>query len=268
MYHLVLFFSEDEMNRYPEVRANCQKMSSLLEKIASSSKNDENRITSEVCFIEDLSEKETTDLLESLRILSRKRAIGIVTKEGSGPLPISRSKQPGRAGFLVCYETAPKSSRSEKTPVAVYPHLINKKRIDVLPYLSQLSSSGIVDPENADGGHLTEADIARMISTFPDIIEEGLTFEALEVEVRGGRIDAVFRDAEGRPLLVEIEIYARSIAVEQVLKFKTAYAEEHRIRPEDIRIAIVCGRIKDSTLRASASGNVEVYELGLKKVIG
>ncbi len=42
--------------------------------------------------------------------------------------------------------------------------------------------------------HIREEDIARIIATFPELIEDSLKFHEMEVEVGGGRIDAVFID--------------------------------------------------------------------------
>ena len=254
MYRFVLYLSREELRLNGAARENSQKLSELLDNMLSRRGDD---FSGGVRFLEDMSGEDVDALLESVRILSRKCAVGVVTKDGSGPLPISRNKHPGRAGILVCSK--------DGTPIAVYPHTANKKRMEIEPYLTSLADGA--DPEMpGESSFLTEADIARMISTFPETIEDGLTFVAHEVEVEGGRIDSVFRDKNGRPLLVEIEIYARSIAVEQALKFRFAYARKYGLDPKEVRTAIVCGRIKDSTLRASAAGNVEVYELSLKKV--
>ncbi|NPE29987.1 DUF91 domain-containing protein, partial [Methanococcoides sp. SA1] len=68
--------------------------------------------------IEELSKDEQEDVLENIRILSRRNTIGVVSK-GRGSLPISRKKNLSNVGILV-------HSRDGKD-IAVYPNVKNNK---------------------------------------------------------------------------------------------------------------------------------------------
>lgn len=201
-----------------------------------------------------LSDAEKEELVEDIRIVSRKNAIGVVSK-GSGALPISRTKKLGKMGILLQLE-------HEQIKNA-YPQQTNKKRIDIASHLNGVLKADNIN-EIADNSSISEQDISHMISTFPELIEKGLEFIDTEVEIEGGRIDAVFKSKEGEHLLIEIEIEARDNAIGQVQRFAT-YSKKHNIPREKIRLGIVCARIADSRLNACVDAGIEVYTLSLEK---
>ncbi|OPY18011.1 MAG: hypothetical protein A4E24_02039 [Methanomethylovorans sp. PtaU1.Bin093] len=201
-----------------------------------------------------LNDAEKEQLVEDLRIISRKNGIGVVSK-GSGVLPISRRKKLGKICILLKLENGQVTN--------VYPHEINKKRIDIASHLKRALKASSMN-EIMDHSSISEQDIARMISTFPELIEEGLEFVDTEVETEGGKIDAVFKSMKDEHLLIEIEIEARDNAIGQVQRFVT-YSEKYNIPREKIRLGIVCARIADSRLKACIGAGIEVYVLGLEK---
>lgn len=201
-----------------------------------------------------LSLKEKEILIENLRVISRKNAIGIVSK-GTGPLIISRSKQIGKNSILLVIEN--------KQIKDVYPHEKNKKRTDIKSYLNIVLKSNSID-DIINHNNLTESDIARMLSTFPELIEKDLQFIDTEIEVEGGRIDIAFLTKNKKHLLIEIEIEAKDNAIGQVQRFVT-YADKYNISKNNIRLGIVCGKISKSRLNACINAGIEVYTLCLNK---
>ena len=193
-------------------------------------------------------------IVEDIRIISRKNGIGVVSK-GNGPLPISRSKKLGKICILFKLEN--------RQITNVYPHEMNKKRIDITSHLNRVLKASSMN-EIMDDSSISEKDIARMISTFPELIEEGLEFIDTEVETEGARIDAVFKSKKDEHLLIEIEIEARDNAIGQVQRFIT-YSEKYNIPREKIRLGIVCARMAESRLNACIGAGIEVYVLSLKK---
>jgi len=204
--------------------------------------------------LEKLSDDEKEELTESIRLISRKNAVGVVSK-GGGALPISRNKNIGKIGILIQIE--------DDKPRNVYPHEVNKKRIDITSHLETMIGADDVS-HVTDQESISEEDISHMISTFPELIEEGLKFMDTEVEISGGRIDAVFRSKSDEHLLIEIEIEARDNAIGQVQRFIT-YAEKYGIPRDRIRLGIVCAKISESRLNACIGAGVEVYTLSLEK---
>ncbi|MEA1984140.1 MAG: endonuclease NucS, partial [Euryarchaeota archaeon] len=196
--------------------------------------------THQIVFLEDLDDNEQEQLLETIRITSRKNGMGVVSK-GRGPLPISRKHNLSNVGILVQFQ--------DDRPVDVYPHVKNGKRTDVLQHLNHLEDASDLDAL-METEHIREEDIARMIATFPELIEDGLNFHEMEVEVEGGRIDAVFINRNEKRLLVEIEITARDNAIGQVQRFRLPYAGKYHLDKERVRLAIVCARISESRLQA------------------
>lgn len=215
---------------------------------------DKHGIRYECVYIDTLNDAEKEQLIEDLRILSRKNGIGVVSK-GSGMLPISRKKNLGKICILLKLENGLITN--------VYPHEKNKKRIDIASHLNKALKASSMN-EITDHVPISERDIARMISTFPELIEEGMEFIDTEVETEGGRIDAVFKSRNKEHLLIEIEIEVKDNAIGQVQRFVT-YSEKYNIPREKIRLGLVCARIADSRLKACIGAGIEVYVLNLEK---
>ncbi|MDK2834440.1 MAG: hypothetical protein PWP63_1527 [Methanolobus sp.] len=202
-----------------------------------------------------LEDKEREELAEAIRLVSRRNSIGVVSK-GGGALPISRNKKVSKHGILLRLEDGRLKD--------VYPHEMNKKRMEIASHLNSLLRASELN-EAIGQESVSEQDISRMISTFPGMIEPGLKFVDTEIEVSGGRIDAVFTDERGDHLLVEIEIEARDNAIGQVQRFRIPYAQEYDIPADRIRLGIVCARIAESRLNACKGAGIEVYTLALER---
>lgn len=212
------------------------------------------QVNYEIVNIEVLTDSIREELVESIRLISRKNGIGVVSK-GGGALPISRNKKLGKHGILLQVE--------DEKPRNVYPHEVNKKRIDIVPHLEGLIKAEDISSAT-DQEYISEQDISRMIATFPELIEEGLVFLDSEVETNGGRIDAVFKSKDDKHLLIEIEIEAKDNAIGQVQRFIT-YSEKYGIPTDKIRLGIVCAKISESRLNACIGAGIEVYTLSLEK---
>lgn len=232
-----------------------QEVSPVIE-LLKKAKNIHN-IEYEVIDISTLTENKKQELIESLRVFSRKNSVNIKTK-GKGALPISRSGKLGKDGILV--------QKYNGVIKNVFPNVKNGKRTDCLMHLKKLIQTKNID-DLKDDEYISEKDISRMIISLPDLIEKGLKFLETEVEVEGGRIDAVFKDSDGKSLLIEVELIANDNAIAQVQRFKIPYSEKYNIPLENIRLGIVCTDISKSRINACITGNIEVYKLALVKTV-
>lgn len=208
----------------------------------------------ETAIVESLDQKEQDELLETFRLISRKNAIRIVSN-GNGSLPISRKKKIGKIGILLQFEDGEVKN--------VYPHEKNGMRIDVRSHLDTVIRSDNIN-DVLDQECISEQDISRMISTFPELIEDGLEFIETEVEVESGRIDAVFKTKNDEHLLIEIEIEVKDNAIGQVQRFAT-YSENYGIPRDKVRLGFVCAKISENILNACKDAKIEVYTLNLEK---
>lgn len=180
-----------------------------------------------------------------------------VKTQGRGALPISRGKNKlGKIPILVTYK--------DNKPKNVYPHAKDGKRNDAVSYLNKLITSNDIN-EVFDSESISERDISKMISSFPELIGEGLKFDDTEVTTEYGRIDAVFEAPNDDRLLIEIEIEAGDNAIGQVQRFKPGYLKKCDIPEDKIRLGIVCVKISDSRLNACKGAGIEVYTLCLDK---
>ena len=196
------------------------------------------------------------ELAESLRIISRREGIKVVSS-GRGPLPISRSGKLNEIPILVVREGG--------KDIGVFPHVKNGKRIDILHHLNNMIDANS-NSEFFTDESITESDISRMITSYPNLIDTNLEFIDTEIEVEGGRIDAVFKNRDEEHLLVEIEIKANDNAIAQVQRFKLPYAKKYGIPVDKIRLCIVCAEIGKSRIVACNGANIEVYQLNLIKL--
>jgi hypothetical protein len=202
------------------------------------------------------------DEQEGKELRSKIRGVAIdgisVKSKGTGPLPISRK---GDTFGKICTLLHYKDSKLK----AVYPHSKNNKRNDIVPYLKKLIDSDDVNGV-FDSDSISEGDIARIISTFPEFLEEGLEFDDVEVDTKDGRIDAVFKTPDDEHLLIEIELEAKDNAIGQVQRFKLAYSEKYDVPEDKIRLGIVCAKISDSRVNACKGAGIEVYKLCLERI--
>ncbi len=227
------------------------QLEELLENI--SNKHD---IEYHVIDIEHMSSQQKEEFLESLRIISRREGIKVVSS-GKGPLPVSRSGKLNNIPVIVRIENGKN--------IDVFPHVKNGKRIETIPHLKKMfmaktPSECIIDES------ITEQDISRMITSYPDLIDNNLMFLDTEVEVEGGRIDAVFKNNRDEHILVEIEIEANDNAIAQVQRFKIPYSKKYNIPLDSIKLCIVCAEIGKSRITACRTAGIEVYKLNLLKL--
>ncbi len=213
-------------------------------------------IDHEVVDISNMTGEEKEHLLESIRIISRKSGKSVVSR-GKGALPISRSGKVGNIGILLQLE--------DGKPKDVFPHVKNGKRIDCIMHLKGLKQVENIN-DLKENESISEQDISRMITTLPELIEDGLIFLETEVETDGGRIDAVFRDRDGNWLLVEIELKANDNAIAQVQRFRIRYSEKLNVPIDRVRLGIICTGIGESRLKACKGAGIEVYKLNLVKL--
>jgi hypothetical protein len=222
---------------------------------------EKHQVNYQVITSEQLDERGREELLNQIRTVSLRAKIRVKSRGGGAPMPISRSSKLNmdQTPMLVVTENG--------RPSMVYPHERGPKGhiFTVNSYLERLLESETV--EGFEQQALSEEDICRIITNFPQMLEDGLKYQSREVVVDGGVIDMVFIDREGNHMLVEIEIKATDSAIGQVNRFPIPYAEKYGIPQERIRKAIVCIEISDSTLVACRETGIEVYQFRVKKRI-
>lgn len=244
-----------EYRLYRTIESNEQEIDSVINLLDEIKIKHLEQINYEVIDLETLDDIQKEKLIEEFRLISRKNAIGVVSK-GNGSLPISRKKKIGNMGILLQFEDGVLKN--------IYPHEKNKKRMDIKSHLNVLIKSDSIN-DILDQESITEQDISRMITTFPELLENGLEFIETEVEVESGRIDVVFKNKNDEHLLIEIEIEVEDSAIGQVQRF-AKYSEKYGIPRNKIRLGFVCAEISDNILNACKDASIEVYTLGLNKI--
>ncbi len=179
-----------------------------------------------------------------------------IRSSGSGALPISRS---GRFNQTIPVLVI----KAGNDIIDIRPHASGPRNVyrSIEEYLLNLLG---MKPQKQEV--VSEQEILMLIKKYPELIEKGLRYEGSEVDVGAGRIDAVFRDRNGNPLLIEIEIEVTDKAIGQVTKFLPAYSRLYNVKEEQIRLGLVCFYIPDGLIDACRSKNIEVYRITAEKL--
>ena len=204
--------------------------------------------------VSNISSDKQFELIESIRLVSRKTGIRVKSK-GGGPLPISRKGLIGAIPTVLIYDQM-------EELVSVFPHGKGPRgyRMEIIEALINLQRTGSPFGEDESSRSIEEKDIAHLLRCVPSLLEEGLSFEGAEVECAGGRIDLVFKDVNDVFLLAEIEIEAKDAAIGQVTRFVLPFQRENNV--SHVRSCIICIDCSDNILEGCRMAGIEVYQLG------
>ncbi|MHA1911583.1 MAG: hypothetical protein ACTSYA_07790 [Candidatus Kariarchaeaceae archaeon] len=222
---------------------------------------DSSRIELVIESIEEWTDEQKDELLEDIRLFSRQNDVK-VKSSGSGSLPISRSGSLNKSIPILIV----RKDVSDGKIIFLAPLEKTGLRFDIEELLnSTIEDLDFLDAENKMVT-VTEEIIITFLKMNAQILGEGVVFKGKEIEVEGGRIDAVFQMPDETWILVEAETEAKDNALGQVLRFVLPFSEERNIPEEKIRKAIVCLTISESLVKACKAAKVEVYVLKLEKV--
>lgn len=88
--------------------------------------------------------------------------------------------------------------------------------------------------------------IVRHLAAHPETLEPGLSFAGRDVFVSGeierGYLDLLFRDSDGRFLIVEVKVKASELdkATGQLRRHRRLFAEMNHVDPVRVRLALAC----------------------------
>jgi len=211
----------------------------------------------------DYESRETSDLdnIANQRIGSDIRSIlpqirGKIVSSRNHILPLSRKKNLNlkNTPILLLYK--------EETPVNVFPHLLGMTYYKIDDFLDTILKYGPADYIYIKG--ILEDPLQKILSEFPSILEEGMAFIDFNVELENGEIDLLFKDKDGKFVIVELETFAKDISVTQVCRFASDFPKKFSDE-KDPRKAIVCLDFTKNILKACKGAGVELYKVRIKK---
>jgi hypothetical protein len=207
--------------------------------------------------------RETSDLddIASQRVGSDIRSIlpqirGKIVSSRNYILPLSGKKNLNlkNTPILLLYK--------EEIPVNVFPHLLGMTYYKVDDFLDTILKYGPDDYIHIKG--ILEDPLQKILSEFPSILEEEITFIDLNVELENGEVDLLFKDKNGKYMIVELETFARDISVTQVCRFASDFSKKFSDE-KDPRKVIVCLDFTKNILKACKGAGVELYKVKIKK---
>ncbi len=182
----------------------------------------------------------------------------IVTSKGM-MLPLSKGKN------LNLENTPILTVQSEGKVADVYPHLLGTHYFDIKTFLENMLKSGAKYYFHSKG--LLEEPIVKILSENPSLLGNGMKHIDSEVDVGTGKPDIIFKDKNGKTVIIEIETNADDFAIGQVSRGAAGYAMKYGIDSKDIRKVIVYQSAKNNIKAAALSAGIELYKLELRRLV-
>ncbi|TET19855.1 DUF91 domain-containing protein [Candidatus Bathyarchaeota archaeon] len=248
MYRLLLYHNKDAA-----YASKIQVLTDLLEKI-----NGKWEVDYRVVEAKNLSTSQIERLKQDIRnTIPQLR--GKIVSSRNKILPLSKSKNPNLTNtpILLLYH-------NEK-PINVFPHLLGTAYFDIEGALESIAKNGPRAHLAARG--LLENPIQKILADDPSTLEDGMKFTDVDVEVESGVIDILLEDAENKFVVVEIETRAREAAVAQVCRLAASYSSTNKVSPDAVRKVIVCQQYDENVVKSCEGANVELYKVGIRRVI-
>ncbi len=218
-------------------------------------------------IINELSAEQENDLKDEIRIAAGRWKYKVVTK-GGGALVISGNKK-------LNYQHGPiLVVRKHNKIIEVFPRGdpgSKESRWTTIDFLLTFLKVNRAVTEVFQDQTFSENDLRNLIKSTPGIIEDGLAYLDIEVEIESSRIDLVLIDKKNRHLLLEFKLNATDKTIGQVTRYNLdRYSEKFALSKEKIRRGIVTLSITGQIADACKEQNIELYiirtkNLGFKK---
>ena len=207
-------------------------------------------------IIDDLSSSEEEDLKDEIRIAAGRWKFKVVTK-GGGALVISGSKK-------LNYQHGPiLVIRTNKKIIEVFPRGdpgSKESRWTAIDFLQTFLKENKAITEVFKGQTFSEEDLRNLIKGTPGIIETGLTYSDVEVEIDSSRIDLVLIDKKQNHLLLEFKLNATDQTIGQVTRYNLdLYSEKFHVPKDKIRRGIVTLSVTGQIKEACKTQQIELY---------
>ncbi len=204
-----------------------------------------------------ISDDEGERLMNEFRSIQPQIRGRIVTSKGR-MLPISKSKR------LNLDNTSILEVIRDGRAIDVYPHILGTRYFSINEFLEHALKFGLENHFQARG--LLEEPVVKILSENPGILGVGVEFLGSEVDVGTGVADMLFRDAEGRSIVVEVETNADDFAVGQVSRLAAGYTSKHNLDPKMVRKVIICQTSTKNLKEAATGVGIELYHVGLNRI--
>lgn len=103
-----------------------------------------------------------------------------------------------------------------------------------------------------------ESIFAEVIAKYSEMVEAKLKLVGKDVKVDGSRVDLLFKDGDGKYVIVEVKDTPVSFDIfDQVLKYRFLFSKEKNIDPYDVRCMVISPSIRKEAREAAKSIKIE-----------
>lgn len=202
------------------------------------------------------SEEELNSIADEIRIAATKHAFRVVSGGGAALVLSGTKKMNFPHGPILIV-------RKDGNIERVYPsgeQGIKGSRITAFDYLRRIIRGEDIFQGTQNERTFTENDLRNLVINSPRIIEEGLIFHDLEVDVESAIIDLVMIDKNKNHLLLEFKLTAKDRTIGQVTRYNLEYyANKYGISQNKIRRGIVTLSVSGQIIEACKNNQIELH---------
>ncbi|MEA2071375.1 MAG: endonuclease NucS [Asgard group archaeon] len=210
-----------------------------------------------------ISKDEASQLKGKMRLASNRGKFRIVSG-GGATLPISGGKNLNLSNIPIVL------LYSDNKIIDIYPKGIQGVKgscKSIKMGLQEILQTKAPLSLNIDKLSFSEQDLRNLIITKPELIEEGLKFNGVEVKIPSSIIDLVFEDQEGNHLLLEFKLTAKDKTLGQIARYNLQeYCNLMKIPETKIRRGIVMLHYSGQIIKACKNHQIELYQINLENV--
>ncbi len=108
---------------------------------------------------------------------------------------------------------------------------------------------------------MNEKQYQRLLLANTHLIEDGLVHVGSEVSLESGRADLIFKDKNGKFLLIELKTHAESATEPQINRYAADYVLSEKVHPESIRRMIIAFNLSEKLRTACQLSGIEFKQI-------
>ncbi|MFW9924970.1 MAG: endonuclease NucS domain-containing protein [Candidatus Thorarchaeota archaeon] len=202
------------------------------------------------------SDEELNSLADEIRIAATKHTFRVVSGGGAALVLSGTKKMNFPHGPILVI-------RNEGNIVRVYPsgeQGIKGSRITAFDYLRRITRGDDILQDYHEERTFSENDLRNLVINSPRVLEEGLSFHDIEVDVGSAIVDLVMIDKDKNHLLLEFKLTAKDRTIGQITRYSIEnYAAKLNIPVEKIRRGIVTLSVSGQLIEACQTNQIELY---------
>ncbi len=213
---------------------------------------------------DNLTDSESRKLEDEIRLIATRGKFKVVSGGGASLALSKSSKKLNHTNGPILI------IRNKGEMVQVFPRGeegIKGSRISTIDFLKRILDNYSPTLFELDEKSFTEMNLRNLVINRPSLIEEGLTYQNVEVAIGSAVIDLVFIDVSNNHLLLEFKLNADDKTIGQVARYNLEkYAKLNKINQDKIRRGIVTLGITGQIIDACKANKIELFVLAFNNI--